>query len=151
LRFAEDEVRAMGRTAGGVTGMRLDSGDYVTSMEVLEPGGDLLLVTTRGYGKRTALSEYPVKGRASRGVQTIDKNSLPKIGTITASRVVQENDDLTIISANGVILRTRVTNISRSGRATRGVLIIKLGEGDKVASLARIASYEVKPPDSAGE
>ncbi len=147
LRFAEDEVRAMGRTAGGVTGIRLEDGDYVTSMEVIEPGGDLLLVTTRGYGKRTALSEYPVKGRATGGVHTIDKNSLPKIGTITASRVVQESDDLTIISANGVILRTRVAAISRSGRATRGVLIINLGEGDKVASLARIVSAELKQPD----
>ena len=73
-------------------------------------------------------------------MHTIDKNSLPKIGTVTASRVVQESDDLTIISANGVILRTRVANISRSGRATRGVLIINLGEGDKVASLARIVT-----------
>jgi DNA gyrase subunit A len=147
LRFAEDEIRAMGRTAGGVTGIRLEDGDYVTGMEVIEPGGELLLVTTRGYGKRTALSEYPVKGRATGGVHTIDKNSLPKIGTITASRVVQENDDLTIISANGVILRTRVAAISRSGRATRGVLIINLGEGDKVASLARIVSAELKQPD----
>ena len=85
LRFAEDEVRSMGRTAGGVTGIRLEDGDYVTSMEVVEPGGDLLVVTTRGYGKRTRLSEYPVKGRATGGVPTIDKKSLPKIGTITAA------------------------------------------------------------------
>jgi DNA gyrase subunit A len=149
LRFAEDEVRPMGRTAGGVAGIRLDDGDYVTSMEVVEPGGELLLVTTRGYGKRTPLDEYPVKGRATGGVQTIDKNSLPKIGTITASRIVQESDDLTIISSSGVILRTRVADISRSGRATRGVLIINLGEGDKVASLARIAGAQQSQPAEA--
>ncbi len=148
LRFNEEEVRSMGRTAAGVTGIRLEDGDYVTSMEVVEPDGDLLLVTTRGYGKRTPLSEYPVKGRATGGVQTIDKNSLPKIGTITASRVVQEGDDLTIISAGGVILRTRVADISRSGRPARGVLI-NLAEGDKVASLARIAVYEPSQPDKA--
>ncbi len=74
----------MGRTAAGVTGIRLEKGDHVTSMEVVEEGGDLLVVTARGYGKRTPLSEYPVKGRATGGVQTIDKNSLNKIGIVTA-------------------------------------------------------------------
>ena len=120
----------------------------MTSMEVVEPGGDLLVVTTGGYGKRTPLDEYPVKGRATGGVQTIDKKSLPKIGRITASRVVQEGDDLTIISAGGVILRTRVAAISRSGRPP-ACSLINLAEGDKVASLARIAVYEPSQPDKA--
>ncbi len=151
LRFSEDEVRPMGRTAAGVIGMRLDRGDHITSMEVVESGGDLLIVTARGYGKRTPLSEYPVKGRATGGVQTVDKNSMQKIGPITAARVVQEIDDLTMISASGLVLRTSVKEISRSGRATRGVIIINLGAGDSVASLARIRGDVLRGAgDSAG-
>ena len=146
LRFNEVAVRSMGRTAGGVTGIRLGKDDYVTSMEVVEPGGDLLIVTANGYGKRTPLSEYAAKGRATGGVQTIDKHSLPKIGHITACRVVQEGDDLSLISANGVVLRTSVAAISRSGRAARGVLLINLQGGDKVASLARMARADLQPP-----
>lgn len=144
LRFSEDEVRPMGRAAAGVTGIRLGKGDHVTSMEVIEEGGDLMIVTARGYGKRTPLSEYPVKGRATGGVQTIDKNSISKIGLVTAARVVQEADDLTIISTSGLVLRTKVKDISRSGRATRGVLVINLQGGDSVASLARIADAALR-------
>jgi DNA gyrase subunit A len=144
LRFAEDEVRAMGRVAGGVNGIRLDRGDLVASMEVVEPDGDLFVVTTRGYGKRTPLADYPARGRATGGVQTIDKNALWKIGEITAARVVQESDDLTLISANGVILRNKVKDLSSSGRASRGALVMKLQPGDSVASLARLAAADLR-------
>jgi DNA gyrase subunit A len=139
LRFGEDEVRPMGRSASGVTGIRMDKGDFVASMEVVEPGGELLVVTQRGFAKRTPLDEYPVKGRATGGVQTIDKNALARIGVIAAARVVQSNDDLTVISAAGVVLRTPVKAIARSGRAARGVVLMTLPESDLVASLARIA------------
>jgi DNA gyrase subunit A len=145
LRFKEDEVRPMGRSAAGVGGIRLEKGDYVSSMEVVEPDGELLIVTANGYGKRTPLSEYPAKSRATGGVQTIDKHSLPKIGVISAARVVQESDELTLISASGVVLRTGVADISRSGRAARGVLLMSLGAGDKVASLARMARSNLQP------
>ena len=144
LRFAEDEVRAMGRGASGVTGIRLDKGDYVTSMEVIEPGGYLALVTRRGYGKRTSLDEYPVKGRATGGVRTINKESLDKIGAIAAARVVQAADDVTIISEGGVLLRTKVSAIPESGRATRGVHLMSLQGKDNVASLARIADSDLR-------
>jgi DNA gyrase subunit A len=144
LRFAEDHVRSMGRTAGGVTGIRLGTKDRVTSMEVIEKDGDLLLVTTQGYGKRTPLSEYPVKGRATGGVQTIARDAVDKIGTITSARVVQEADDLTIITANGMVLRTKVKDVKQAGRATRGVHLMDIKEGDKVASIARIAAAELK-------
>ena len=76
LRFAEAAVRSMGRAAGGVIGIGLDQGDHVASMEVLEEGGELLIITTGGYGKRTPLTEYPPKGRATGGVRTIDPKSL---------------------------------------------------------------------------
>ena len=144
MRISEKTIRSMGRTAAGVTGIRMKKGDALASMEVVEPDGDLLLVTVNGYGKRTPLSEYPAKGRGTRGVQTIDKKAIKKIGLIASARVVQEADDLTIISAGGVVLRTKVKDVSRSGRATRGVTLINLQEGDTVASLARIAQADLK-------
>lgn len=144
LRFSEKEIRVMGRTAAGVTGIRLKKGDHVTGMEIIEESGELMVVTINGYGKRTPLSEYPVKRRATVGIKTIDQKSLQKIGDISVVRVVQPADDLTIISANGVVLRTKVSEIKRSGRATRGSLLMKLQEGDVVASLARISVAEMK-------
>jgi DNA gyrase subunit A len=144
LRFAENEVRTMGRSAGGVSGIRLSGNDRVTSMEVIEKGGDLLLITTQGYGKRTPLTEYPTKGRATGGVQTIAKGAADKIGTITSARVVQEIDDLTIISANGMVLRMKVKDVKLAGRATRGNHMMDVKEGDRVASIARIATADLK-------
>jgi DNA gyrase subunit A len=113
-------------------------------MEVIEKDGDLLLLTTQGYGKRTALTEYPVKGRATGGVQTIARAAADKIGTITAARVVQDVDDLTIITANGMVLRTKVKDVKQAGRATRGVHLMDVKEGDRVVSIARIATAELK-------
>ncbi|MDP3186344.1 MAG: DNA gyrase subunit A [Anaerolineales bacterium] len=144
LRFSEDEVRLMGRAAAGVMGIKLKGKDKVTSMDVVEPGGELVLVTVEGYGKRTPLSEYPTKGRATGGIQTIDKKALGKVGIITAARVVQPADDLTLISANGIVLRMKVKDVRQTGRATRGVHMMDIKAGDKVASLARIAVADLK-------
>jgi DNA gyrase subunit A len=110
--------------------------DKVTSMEVVDPDGDLLIVTTGGIGKRTPLSQYPTKGRGTMGVKTIDTKAIKKIGKIAAARVVNLDDDLTIISVNGQVLRTEVANIKQAGRATRGVIAINLDKGDSVASIA---------------
>jgi len=144
LRFSEEVVRPMGRTAGGVTGIRLTEEDKVASMEVVEPDGDLVLVTTQGFGKRTPLSEYPVKGRATGGVQTTARGALEKIGVISAARVVQEADDLTFISANGMVVRMKVKDVKRAGRATRGVHLMDVKDGDRVASIARTSSAQLK-------
>jgi len=144
LRFTEGVVRAMGRQAGGVIGIRLRGDDRLASMEVIEPGGELLQITTKGYGKRTALSAYPPKGRGTRGVLTISKKGLDQVGLIAAARVVQQADELTIISRNGVVLRTKVNQISQAGRATRGVRIMDIKDGDTVASLARTAHADLR-------
>jgi DNA gyrase subunit A len=144
LRFAETEVRPMGRSAGGVAGIRLADKDKVASMEVIEPGGHLVLVTEQGFGKRTPLTEYPAKGRATGGVQTLAKDAIAKIGVISAARLVQEADDLTLISANGMVLRMKVKDVKEAGRATRGVRLMEVREGDRVASIARIATAELK-------
>jgi len=144
LRFHENAVRPMGRQAMGVTGIRLRKGDNVTGMEVVEPGADLLVVTSRGFGKRTPLSEYPAKGRATGGVQTIDKKALKKVGKIATARVVQAADDLTIISTSGVVIRTKVQHITQASRATRGVILMHMQAGDSVASVARIAEADLR-------
>jgi DNA gyrase subunit A len=143
LRYAEGSVRAMGRTAGGVIGIGLKPGDHVASMEVLEEGAELLVVTTGGYGKCTPLHDYPPKGRATGGVRTIDPKSLGQVGLISAARVVQPADEVTIISAGGVVLRTRVKDVKHGGRTASYSLLISLEEEDYVASLARISTAEL--------
>jgi DNA gyrase subunit A len=144
LRFNEKSVRSMGRTAAGVQGIRLSTGDQVTSMTQVQPGGSLLIVTSGGFGKQTPLNDYPVKGRATGGVSTIDKKAISIIGKITAARVVQQSDHLTLISANGVAIRLKVNDVKVSGRSTRGVRLMRLHDGDYVASVARIAAEDLK-------
>jgi DNA gyrase subunit A len=143
LRYSEAAVRSMGRAASGVIGIGLNQGDHVASMEVVETGGELLLVTTTGFGKCTSLTEYPPKGRATGGVQTIDPKSLKSIGSIAAARVVQPADELTIISAGGVVLRTRVRDVKHGGRTAKCDLLISLEGEDYVASLARISTADL--------
>jgi len=138
LRFREDEVRPMGRQAGGVTGIRLQPGDRVVSMDVVEPGGFLAVVTEKGYGKRTPLGEYSRKHRATQGIRTLASGATDKIGPIVAARVVQEEDHLTLISSGGIVLRTRVAEISVMGRPARGVRLMRLQPDDSVASVARL-------------
>lgn len=144
LRIAETEIRSMGRQAAGVAGIKLKEGDRLASMDVVEPEGQLLVVTEQGYGKRTNLTEYPPKGRATGGVATLDQKHLGKIGLIASARVVQEHDEVTFISSGGVVLRLKVKDITSSGRATRGFKVMDLGKEDMVASVARIASADLK-------
>jgi DNA gyrase subunit A len=122
----------------GVNGINLRKGDQVAAMEVVEPKGYLLVVTEKGFGKRTALDEYSPKGRATMGIATIDKNAVDKIGKITEARVVQENDEVSLISSGGIVIRIPVKDISIQGRATRGVTIMNLEKSDTVAAIARI-------------
>lgn len=138
LRFKEENVRVMGRQAAGVNGIGLKGKDQLAAMEVVEPGGSLLVVTSQGIGKQTPLEEYPTKGRATGGVLTIDQKSLSKIGLIAGARVVQQTDEVTLISSAGQAIRLKVSQISSSGRGTRGVHLVNITPGDNLASLARI-------------
>jgi DNA gyrase subunit A len=138
LRFSVEKVRSMGRQAAGVKAIRMKANDRLASMEVVEPSGDLLVISTRGYGKRTPLKQYPAKGRGTSGVKTTDAKAMATIGHIAAARVVQKSDEVTIISSAGVVLRTAVKDIKQASRATRGVRIMHMAEGDSVATLARI-------------
>jgi DNA gyrase subunit A len=145
LRFRETKARSMGRTAGGVSAIRLREGDYVASMDVVVPRGELLVVTEKGYGKRTPLEQYPVKGRNTGGVRSI-ADRYEETGPIVAARVVMPEDEITLITAGGIALRTAVENVRVAGRSTLGVRVISLDEGDRLASLARL---EANPEENA--
>lgn len=138
LRFSETEIRPMGRQAMGVIGIRMRPGDELAAMEVVEPKGFLLVITEKGFGKRTPLSEYTPKGRGTMGVATIDKKAADAIGKIAEARVVQEKDEVSLISSGGIVIRIAVADISVQGRSTRGVTIMHLEKDTTVAAMARI-------------
>ena len=144
LRYSEKLVRAMGRPAAGVRAISLGKGDIVTSMDVVDPKADLLTVTVKGFGKRTPLKDYPTKGRATKGVLTLSRDKFKLTGPIAAAKVVDAEDDLTIISSGGIVLRTKVKQIKRAGRATMGTRVMNLKEDDTVATVARIAAKDLE-------
>jgi DNA gyrase subunit A len=144
LRFHEKLVRPMGRPAGGMRAIALRAKDQVASMDVVEAKGDLLVVTKNGYGKRTPLKEYTPKGRATSGVLTLSKEKMNLTGRIAAARVVQAEDDLTIISSGGIMLRTKVGQVKQAGRATMGVRVVDLKDKDEVASVAIISAKDLE-------
>ncbi|HDD57716.1 MAG TPA: DNA gyrase subunit A [Thermoplasmatales archaeon] len=135
-RFDESEVRPMGRVARGVIGMRLERGDRVVSLEIVGEDGDLLTITENGYGKRTSIKEYRKTHRGSKGVRTIITNE--RNGRVIFVKEVKDDDEVMITSKEGMMIRIPVKDIRRQGRNTMGVRIMKLNEGDKVASVAKI-------------
>lgn len=140
LRFSETGVRPMGRAAAGVLAMNLREEDGVATFDVVEPDGDLLIITQNGYGKRTPLAEYPSHNRNTGGQWTVDHRRLDETGRIVAARVVQPADQISIITANGIALRTPVSAISQMSRMTRGVRVVTPDNGDTVAAMARLAA-----------
>ncbi len=137
IRFAESDVRAMGRTAAGVYAMRLEAEDRITGVDVITPDDHLLLITELGYGKRTSLNEFRRQSRYGKGVRAMNLQD-DVTGKLVGARVVAPDDEVTCISANGLVLRTSVNNISRQGRYSRGVRVMDLEEGDAIASVAVI-------------
>jgi DNA gyrase subunit A len=136
IRFSEEDVRAMGRTARGVIGMRLDEGDRVAVAEVVEPEGKLFLSSQKGYGRCTRLNQFRNQSRGGKGVLAYKVSKTT--GPISDGRVVQDEDELTLMSEGGIILRTKVGRIPEMGRYTRGVQMMDLKDGDRVASIARL-------------
>ena len=141
IRFSETEVRAMGRDTQGVIGIKLGKGDAVAGMATVVEGGDLLVITQRGYGKRTPLSEYPIKHRAGQGVFTLKVTD--RVGKLSALRVARDpEEEVLVISASGMVLRTPVGAISRIGRQTQGVIVMRLAPEDQVVAIAPVAGIE---------
>jgi DNA gyrase subunit A len=136
-RFNEKEVRAMGRDAAGVIGIRLArQGDEVVGMGIVEPGADILVLTETGYGKRVALSDFRRKHRGGQGVTLIPIEGA-KTGRVAAVELVDEDDEeLLLISASGQVVRTDVKSVNRYGAHARGVIVMRLNEGDEVAGIA---------------
>ncbi|MFW6068230.1 MAG: DNA gyrase C-terminal beta-propeller domain-containing protein, partial [Chloroflexota bacterium] len=149
IRFAEEDVRSMSRTAAGVYAMRLDDGDFITGVDVVEPDGDLLLITELGFGKRTALNEFRRQGRYGKGVRAMTVGALT--GRIVGARVVTAEDEVTCISSTGIILRTSVSNVSRQGRYSRGVTVMDLRDGDTIASVAVLREGRLSRANGDGE
>src|SRR5687767_6965310 len=140
IRFAETDVRPMGRSAYGVRGISLREGDEVVAMEVLRPGGTMLTVTERGYGKRTELDEYRVQSRGGIGIiniQTSDRN-----GKVVGLAQVHDDDELMLITQQGKILRMASKDIRTIGRATQGVRLIDIEGDDRAVSIARLAEQD---------
>jgi DNA gyrase subunit A len=151
IRFKETDVRPMGRTAAGVTAIRLGAGDHVSSMDVVIPDKELLVVTENGYGKRTPLAEYPVQGRAGSGVLTV--RVTPKIGEVVSARVVDADSHLMLITTKGTVIRILVGKVRQTGRAAQGVMLMRLADGDHIASVEAIdpadLNGDVVSPDGA--
>jgi len=151
IRFPETDVRPMGRTARGVIGVRLDPEDRVIAMAVLEPEdeqGELLLVTENGYGKRTPLEDFRPQGRGGKGLKAV--NLTARTGPVVGARKVRPEDELMIISAEGIIIRVEVRGISRQSRYAQGVLIMRLDTGDRVVSVARVVTDDDEAEDEDG-
>lgn len=137
VRFKEDAVRAMGRTATGVRGIKLAGEDKVVSLIIPRGEGAILTVTQNGYGKRTAAEEYPTKSRATQGVISIKVTE--RNGSVVGAVQVDDCDQIMMITDAGTLVRTRVSEVSIVGRNTQGVILIRTAEDENVVGLQRVA------------
>jgi DNA gyrase subunit A len=140
IRFSEKDVRSMGRTARGVKGITLQKGDYVIGMDICRDEATLLAVTEKGYGKRTVLTEFRTQRRGGKGV--IGMNLTPKTGALVGIRIVDEEDEIMLITLEGIMIRISVADISVMGRATQGVRVMRMSEDDNFVALARVVKNE---------
>jgi DNA gyrase subunit A len=136
IRFHEKQVRAMGRDASGVQGMRMRGDDEVISINIAQDDSDLLVVTENGYGKRTRVSDYPIKGRGGMGVKTIQLTEAK--GSLAGARIVRDGYQVMLISTGGTVIRMPVEDVKRLGRATQGVIVMRLRGDEIVSSLAPV-------------
>jgi DNA gyrase subunit A len=143
ILFDENDVRAMGRDTSGVRGITLKGAATMLGMEISNGNGDLFVITEKGYGKRTAVSEYPEHKRGGQGVFTIQMT--PRKGILAAMKVVGPQHELMIVSESGVVIRVKATDISKLGRSTQGVKVMNVADDDRVCALARMVSARKKP------
>ena len=142
IMWDESEVRAMGRDTMGVRGMTVNADARVLGMEIARPGTELLVITELGYGKRTPVEEYPSHHRGGQGVYTITMTA--KKGLLSAMKIVEENDEIMIITEEGVVVRTPVSGVSQLGRSTQGVHVMNVAGKDKVSAVATSTTTEKK-------
>ena len=136
--FSEDDVRPMGRIAGGVRAIKLEGDDEVVAMELVEPGQELLVVTQKGFGKRTKVEDYKIQVRGGKGLLTYDKAKFKKTGELVGAMAVDDEDEILLINSDGIIIRLAANEISKLGRATQGVKIMNVGEDANIIALAKV-------------
>jgi DNA gyrase subunit A len=149
IRFHESDVRPMGRSASGVQGMRLRGDDEVIAVTIAHNDADVLVVTENGYGKRTSVRDYPVKGRGGMGVKTVQLTEAK--GQLAGARVVRDGYQVMLISTGGTVIKMPVDDIKRSGRSTQGVIVMRLREGERVSSLAPVVESDDDKPTATDE
>ena len=140
IRFSEKDCRPMGRVAAGVKGITLAKGDRVLTMEVPDENTDILVITTNGFGKRTSAERYPLRKRGGKGVLTVKLTESK--GALAGARVVRDNQELLVVSQAGIVIRVPVNGIPRTGRATQGVRVMRVRDGDSVSAVALVVSGE---------
>ena len=148
--FNEEDVRPMGRVAGGVKSIQLDENDEVVSMALAEKNEELLVVTSEGYGKRTPVKNYPVQKRGGKGILTYDKSKFEKTGPLVGAMIVNEDDEVMLINSDGIIIRIKAGDVSRLGRTTQGVKIMRVSDDANIIAIAKIPvedSDDGKGPD----
>ena len=149
--FSEEDVRAMGRIAGGVRAIKLDKDDEVVSMSLVDPEQELLVVTENGYGKRTPVKEYKIQVRGGKGLLTYDKSKFKKTGALIGAMVVDKDDEVLLINSEGIIIRIRANEISKLGRATQGVKIMKVQDETKIVAMAKVIKGEDETSEDKSE
>ena len=149
--FSEEDVRAMGRIAGGVRAIKLDKDDEVVSMSLVDPEQELLVVTENGYGKRTPVKEYKIQVRGGKGLLTYDKSKFKKTGALIGAMVVDKDDEVLLINSEGIIIRIRANEISELGRATQGVKIMKVQDETKIVAMAKVIKGEDETSEDKSE
>ena len=149
VSFSASAVRSMGRAAAGVRGVRLREGDFVIGAGQLNPDSRVLVISEKGFGKQTPAAEYPIKGRGGKGIKTV--NVTEKNGPLAGLTTVDGDEDIMLVTTEGVIIRFGVETVSETGRATIGVHLIKLTDGSKVATMTRVAKEEAADDDEQPE
>ena len=140
--FSEDDVRPMGRIAGGVRAIKLEDDDEVVSMELVQPHEELLVVTSNGFGKRTPVKDYKIQARGGKGLLTYDKSKFKKTGRLIGAMVVDEDDEILLINSEGTIIRIKADEVSKLGRATQGVKIMRTDDESNIISMAKVIREE---------
>ena len=136
--FSEDDVRPMGRIAGGVRAIKLEDDDEVVSMQLVQPHEELLVVTSKGYGKRTPVKEYKIQARGGKGLLTYDKTKFKKTGKLIGATVVDDEDEIMLINSEGTVIRIKASEVSKLGRATQGVKIMRTDEDTDIISMTKV-------------
>lgn len=146
--FSEHDVRPMGRNAAGVTAIKLEGDDRVVSMELVRSDEQLMVVTEKGYGKRTSVKEYKVQNRGGKGLITYDKSKFKKTGHLVGAKVVDRGDEVFLINSDGIIIRIKASDVSKLGRATQGVRIMKVAKDADIIAMAKVINEDEGSSDN---